>query len=349
MTHDTDSQPFLRRVLIVLGLTSLVVVGLWIVHQAADILFLFVLGLLFALFLDGGVRLLRRFWAIRRLWALLVVAVVLLALMTGAIWLFGPQVMEGIAELTHQLPQSLESLVDKLRETSWGEELWSRVSQLDDNLSLNRQAAQRFMGMFSTIAGALTSFLVILVLGIYLVIEPKIYHGGALRLIPASSRGRAREVTLEIAHALRWWLMGRLASMFVVFVLTWIGLLLLGTPLPFLLALLAGLLSFIPNLGPILSAIPAVLLSLAESPTMALYVIALYIGVQTVESYFITPFIQRRMVKVPPALLLTFQLIMGVLFGILGLFTATPILVIIMVLIQMLYIEGSFKEPVNLP
>src|SRR5690606_44568 len=117
----------------------------------------------------------------------------------------------------------------------------------------------------------------------------------------------------------------QLISMTVVGVLTGAGLWLLGLPLAFILGALAALLAFIPNIGPVLAAVPAVLLALADGPTTVLWVIGIYVGVQAVESYLITPVVQQESVSLPPALTISFQLLMGVLYGILGLALATPL------------------------
>lgn len=250
--------------------------------------------------------------------------------------------------LTEQVPASIKQMEESLRNTDWGRSLLETVSDMESEATLG-DAARRFMGVFSNLVGVLTAALVILVLGLYLAIEPQVYIRGTLRLFPPRARGRAREVGEELGHALRWWLLGRLASMFVVFLLTWAALLLLGLPLAFLLALIAGILSFIPNLGPILAAVPAVLMGLPEGPQQALWVVVAYLLVQTVESYSITPLIQRRVVQLPPALLLSFQLVMGAVAGFLGLFVATPLLVVLMVLVRMLYIQDRLKEDIGLP
>jgi predicted PurR-regulated permease PerM len=126
--------------------------------------------------------------------------------------------------------------------------------------------------------------------------------------------------------------------------LTWIGLSILGVPLALTLGLIAGLLSFIPNFGPIISAVPALLLAFIESPTTALYVLILYIGVQLVESNVVTPLIERETVELPPALTIIFQLALAVMVGGLGLILATPLLAVIMVVIQMVYIQDILGD-----
>lgn len=137
--------------------------------------------------------------------------------------------------------------------------------------------------------------------------------------------------------------------MLVVGALTWVGLLALGTPFALTLAMVAALLSFIPNIGPILSAVPAVLIGLTVSPTMALYVMLLYIGVQTVETYLITPLIQRSIIAMPPALLMTAQLAMGVPLGVLGLLVAAPLTLVLLVLVETLYIQDTLGESAETP
>ena len=141
-----------------------------------------------------------------------------------------------------------------------------------------------------------------------------------------------------------WWLIGKIGSMIVIALLTWIGLSIIGVPLALTLGLIAGLLSFIPNFGPILSAIPAILLAFVDNPVTALYVIGLFIGVQLIESNLVTPWIERQTVELPPALTITAQLILTVLIGGLGLVLATPILAVLMVLIQMIYIQDILGD-----
>jgi predicted PurR-regulated permease PerM len=124
----------------------------------------------------------------------------------------------------------------------------------------------------------------------------------------------------------------------------WIGLSLLGIPLAFSLAVLAALLDFVPNIGPIIAGIPAVLFAFTQSPTTALHVLLLYVGVQTLESYFITPFIERKTVSLPPALTGTVQLVLALLVGIPGVIVAAPLTAVGMIIVQRLYVEGALGD-----
>lgn len=148
-------------------------------------------------------------------------------------------------------------------------------------------------------------------------------------------------------HALRLWLVGRGLSMLVVGILTAIGLWIVDVPLVLALAVIAALFSFVPFLGPIASAVPAVLVGLVQSPAQALNVALVYGVVQLLESNIITPLVQVRAVSLLPAIMLSGQVIMGVLFGLIGLLLATPLLVTLIVPIQMLYVQDVLKARVT--
>jgi predicted PurR-regulated permease PerM len=202
-------------------------------------------------------------------------------------------------------------------------------------------------GGITSAVGALTSGLVVIIIGLYAATTPMVYIDGALRLLPPSRRERGREVVRALGQALRWWLVGRVASMAVVGFLTAVGLWVAGIPLAFVLGLIAALLSFVPYIGPIASVVPAALVALAESPTKVLYVFIIYGVVQLLESYLITPLIQERAVSIPPAVLISAQVIMGILAGAIGVLMATPLAVVLIVLVQMLYLADVLGDPVS--
>ena len=338
-----------QRMFIVLALIALVVSLVLLVRATRDILLLIWLGVVFAIFLDAAAIGIRRLVRVPHGWA---VAMAFLLLLTAAaalmIWLF-PEIARDTEQLAERLPQVLHSLAEQLRQSDWGRSIVDRISGMEPGTVVTPEGARRFLGIFSSAVGVVTGGFIILILGAYLAFEPDTYTGGLLSLLPGPARRRGQQLLAELGHGLRWWLAGRLLSMLVVFLLTWLGLWLIDIPLPFLLGLIAGLLSFIPNIGPVLSALPAVALALSGGLADALHVIVLYIAIQTVESFTITPLIQRRAAAVPPALLLGFQLLLGVLAGFLGLFAATPLLVAIMISVKLLYIEDRLGEHASLP
>ncbi|WP_131782815.1 AI-2E family transporter [Legionella gresilensis] len=180
---------------------------------------------------------------------------------------------------------------------------------------------------------------VILFFGIALAYQPEIYTNGLIKLFPKQKQNKVREVLNDTTQTLQLWLAGKAFSMLIIGLLTWIGLWILDIPLAFTLALLAALLSFIPNIGPIIAAVPAILLALLKSPIFGLYVVLLYLAIQTIESYLITPLIQQKSISLPPALIVFMQLIMSLLVGILSLALATPLLAVISVVVKQTYLN----------
>lgn len=191
----------------------------------------------------------------------------------------------------------------------------------------------------------IASGLLILFLAIYLSIQPHIYVDGLIRLAPMHKRPRLQEVMGEVHNTLRWWLVGKILSMAIVGIATTVGLALLGVPLAIALGVIAALLTFVPNFGPIISAVPAVLLAFVQSPTSALYVVVLYLAIQTVESYLITPLIQQRTVSLPPALTISAQIALGVLAGPAGVILATPLAAAGLVAVTQLYVKDVLERP----
>lgn len=190
---------------------------------------------------------------------------------------------------------------------------------------------------FTSTFGFLGDLYVIFFLGLFLAATPREYVNGMVNLVPEKGQHKAREVFERMGMNLRKWFLGMTMSVLITFALTAIGLLLLGVDLWLILAILAGLLTFIPNFGPVLSLIPALMVGFLDSPEQALWIFILYFMVQMVESNIITPMIQKKMLDVPAALLLFFQMIMGALSGGWGVVMATPLLVVLMTIVQELY------------
>ena len=194
-------------------------------------------------------------------------------------------------------------------------------------------------GVVSRTFSALASGAIILFLGVVFAGAPDVYVRGLLALVPRRAVPRGRVVLAQLENTLWWWLIGRLVAMAFIGVVTGVGLALLGVPLAFILGLLAALLSFIPNLGPVLSALPAILLGLAQGPRTALWVALLYVGVQMVESYVLDPIIDRKTIYLPPALTILAQLVLALFAGMLGVTLATPLTAVVVVLVTMLYVQ----------
>ena len=202
----------------------------------------------------------------------------------------------------------------------------------------------KFFGVASNFVEVIGGIVVILFLGLYFCAETPLYASGVLRLVPLARRPRVGEILHETASAIWYWMLGRLFSMTVLGSLTALGLWIIGVPLPVALGFLAGILTFIPYIGAFVSAIPSVLLAASVELNMAVYVIVLYVGVHIIEGYILVPLVQRRVVHLPPALMLSAQIILGSLAGFLGLLFATPLMAAALVLIRMVYVEDVLGD-----
>ena len=243
---------------------------------------------------------------------------------------------DAFAELRQQT-ESLDWLVELIRS-------WSRLETRSATDTMTNQA----LGFFASTFGVIFSAFIILFVGLYLSFSPKIYIKGILHLFPAKSRERAAEIFQALDYTLAQWLVGRFIAMLFVTVFIFSGLFILQVPLAYSLATLSGVLTFIPNFGPIVSAIPAILLGFNLSPLTALYVTALYIVVHFLDAFVITPLVQQREVSLPPVLTLSSQIVLGSILGLLGLALATPMTGAAMVLVKMLYIDNILGEEVEI-
>jgi predicted PurR-regulated permease PerM len=203
-------------------------------------------------------------------------------------------------------------------------------------------------GVFSTAFGVVVNVIIILFIGLYFAVQPELYLRGFLCLIPRPGRDRVRQLLQALDHALSLWILGRATSMVLVGVLTAVGLKIIAMPLALVLGVIAGLLTFVPYVGPIAALIPAVMVGLLQSHLMAAKVLIVYSLIQFTEGYFLTPMIQRRAISLPPAILLLAQLCMGIFYGLFGLALATPMAVVVIVIIQVLYVHHVIGDPVPL-
>jgi predicted PurR-regulated permease PerM len=202
-------------------------------------------------------------------------------------------------------------------------------------------------GFLSSTISVVAGLVLILVLSIYIGADPDTYHDGLMKLFPRPWRTRGGEVLTAMSVALRKWLVTQLIAMVVIGVVSTVVLLILGVNAAVPLGVIAGLLEFVPTVGPILSALPAVAMGFVDSPQKALAVIVAYIAIQQMENYLLIPFLMREGVDLPPALTIVAQALMALIFGFLGLLVAVPLLAASMVAVKMLYVQDVVGEPVE--
>jgi predicted PurR-regulated permease PerM len=202
-------------------------------------------------------------------------------------------------------------------------------------------------GFLSSTISVVAGLVLILVLSIYIGADPDTYHDGFMVLFPRPWRKRAGEVLSAISVALRKWLVTQLIAMVVIGVVSTVVLLILGVNAAVPLGVIAGLLEFVPTVGPIMSALPAIAMGFVDSPEKALAVLIAYIAIQQMENYLLIPFLMREGVNLPPALTIIAQALMALIFGFLGLLCAVPVLAATMVAVKMLYVQDIVGEPVE--
>ena len=341
----TDWSRVAGLVAVVLAVAALVTLVL--IPRLANVILLLFAAVLFAILLDAPVRLLRTRFRVPQPIGVSGVALALAAALGLLGWLGEAQIAKQLGTLIDRLPGALGALREQIEQSPWGRALLRRADWPRELVGDPTAWFQRVTGIFSGTFGTLANAALIVVIGFYLAIRPSLYTTGVARLVPRSRRARAREVLKALGQALRWWLLGRIISMAAIGMLTALALWMIEMPLALGLGFIAGVLSFVPFIGPILSAIPAVLIALLQGPWQVVSVMLVYVAVQFIEGNIVTPMTQERVVALPPAVLLLSQVLMGSLFGLIGLFLATPLAVVVIVLIQTLYIEDVLQEPVR--
>lgn len=328
------------RTLLGIAIAAAVLLLLWI---AGHVLLVIFAGILLGILLFGVSHWLSTHSFLSYGWALVLVTVAAVIVIGLGGWLLAPRVTAQLSQLQQEIATPGDTVRQFLSQYGWGRALldgWS-PAELTSNLG---SLLKRMLGLASTLLGALGTAAIILFIGLYTAAEPGLYRQGILRLLPVRHRPRAAEVLRETAHTLRRWLIGRAVAMFAVAAMAAAGLWLLGIPLALTLGLLAGLLDFVPIIGPIVAGALALLIALAQGPTQGLYVVALYIGVQIIEGYLLTPLIQERTVSLPPALLIAMLVVMGVFFGIAGVALAAPLAAVGLVVTRMVYVEDVLGD-----
>lgn len=308
---------------------------LLVLWTAPDILLVVFAGILAAVFLRGGGDWIAGRLNVRGGIGLAIFAVALAVAILVFFAIAGAALAAQVQEFWDKLPGAVATARGYVDGHPW-------VARTIDSLDPSSLApsGESATAAFSSTLGAFGNLVVVAFIGLYGAVSPGTYVRGATALVAPSQRPAFRSMIDEAGVALRGWLRAQFVSMAVVGVLTGLGLWALGVPLAPLLAVLAALLTFIPNIGPVLAALPAVLLGLSGGPATALWVIGLYVAVQTVESYLITPQVQQESVSLPPALTISAQLLFGVLFGILGLALATPLAAVALRLGKIFYVEA---------
>jgi predicted PurR-regulated permease PerM len=339
-----DLRSYAQRTLVRAAIYTIIGLVLLLIWYAIDILLLVFAGILLAVFLRGLGRWLSEHTPLSTGWAIGAVSALLVLLACGGTWKLTPLLIDQAGALAQDLPQAFNQVIERVQQVTFGRQIITAAPASQLFLDNQSTIVKQVTSVFGSIVGLATNLIIILFVGIYLAAKPGLYQRGIERLMPLDSRRRTREVLTTVGYTLQYWLVGQFFSIMVVGLSMVLGYTLIGIPLALVLGVLAGLLEFIPNFGPMLSVIPALLIALLTSPTKALYVLILYAVVQTLESYLLTPLVQQRAVELPPVVTIIAVVLMGKLFGVLGLLLATPLAAVVLVLVKLLYVEDTLGD-----
>jgi predicted PurR-regulated permease PerM len=328
------------RALAYLALVGLAVLFLWLTLRVDLVIFG---GVLFAIALRRAAEAVSRVTRLPVGWSLLAVVILIIAFFSAIGWFFSQAIAGQITELSQQLPAAAAKVGNMISQSAIGKILSHHIDTTSVQTSPTT-LLQSFFGVAVNVVEVVGGIVVLIFLAVYFAAEAGLYVGGLMRLVPPARRARAAEILHETASAVWYWMLGRLFSMTMLGVVTAYGLWLLGVPLPVALGFLAGIMTFVPYIGSIASAIPSVIIAASINLTLAVYVIAFYLGVHVVEGYVLVPLVQRRAVHLPPALTLSAQVILGFLAGFIGLLFATPLVAAGLVLVRMIYVEGILGD-----
>lgn len=274
-----------------------------------------------------------------------IAAIALIFLFLGGLgWLFGSQIAAQGNTLANELPRSLEEVRASLSGTFFGDMVLNAMDQAEEQAGA---AFSYVRGLVSNVVNSFVAIVVIIVAGIVLATQPITYRDGILLLAPKDVRGRLRSVMNACGRSLKGWLVGQLIAMAAIAFLVSIGLLIVGIPSWLILGLLAGLAQFVPLIGPIISAVPGLIIAGSMGPGPLIGTFFVYWGVQQIESNWLTPYVMNRTASLPMVLTLFAIIAFTTLFGVMGAIFATPITVILYVAVQMLYIEDRLGEKLH--
>lgn len=344
-SHRLSDARVFRATAIILA----TVAAAYIIWQLVDLLLLLFACALTALILLTITNILRRRTRLPFAIALTATVLVLVSLIVGASWFFGAAMREQFALLIEQLPAAWTALQARLQNSQLGAAAIARAEEL-------APSGQTIVGMVQTtlaaVGGAVSGLAIVLVGGLYLAAQPNLYGDGLLKLLPERARPQASDTFEAVAVSLKGWLKGQALGMAFVGIATGIGLSIIGVPAAPAIGLVAGLAEFVPYLGAIVAGVPAIILGFAQGTDTGLWTLGVLIGVQQIQGNIVMPLLQNRMVDLPPALTIFGIIAAGILLGPLGVILATPLTIVVLVLVRRLYLHeeaDAVLEPTKAP
>lgn len=373
-----------RDILRAATLVAAVYVALQLLWVGRTVFFVGFFGVLLGITLSAGVDRLQR-WRVPRGVGALLLVLTGLGMLVGLGLLIAPRIGEQAQELRQQVPQVIDRVerwaqeragglarvieaepgpareqpdgtgaaaADSADKASRANDQAEQAPPVDLRRGLTQQlagAGQHFFAFFSSTLAVLGGILIILFVAIFVAVDPGLYHRGLMHLFPHRSRAKAGEVLSATATTLRRWLVMQAIAMVAIGTVTTVTLLLLDVRAAVALGVIAGILEFVPYVGPILSAVPAIAMALVDSPEKALYVAIAYIVIQQLEGSVLQPLLMKEGLELPPVVTLLGQALFSLVFGFLGLLLAVPLLATVMVPVRLLYVRDVVGDEMSVP
>lgn len=342
------AEDFKRRAIFVIAVCAAVAVAATFVWMARVILLLLFAGLIGALLLTTAANWTQQKLKLRRSLALVTVVASFAICLGLGIWIRGPALAQQFSDLQINLPSAAHKVLMGLQAQGWASWLLSHLAdqtQLSDGLAY---AITRIGGVVVTTASTLVGLFVVVAVSLYVAAEPSSYLRGLRRITPLAYRMKLDECLASATQMLQSWLIAKAISMVTIGILVAVGLWSLQIPLAGTLGMIAGLLTFIPNLGPVISFLPAGLLAFAISPTKGVLTILLFCTAHLLEGNVITPLLERKIVTLPPALTLAVQLLLASVTGAIGVALAAPLTAVALGILQV-FLPSESQRPDVLP
>jgi predicted PurR-regulated permease PerM len=336
---DTPSSKnelkFSKKIWITGGIFSLLIILILLFKTLFSVILLALAGILLAVYFRGFANMLHRTLHWPNKLCIFLSVFINIILVAGFFWFVGARLQQQISELSDTLPQTIQHAKEQIGQTKTGTKVLAYINNSVKSIKTESFAKHFFSSSF----GVLSDLYIVLLFGIFFTADPLLYKKGVIHLLPEKAKEKGDQLLDELNTVLKKWLKAQIIGFFFIAIFTGIGLWIVGMPLILTLALIAGILNFIPNFGPLIALIPAVLLALMQGFSTAIIVASIYTGVQIIQSAVTQPIIQQKMVSLPPALTIFAQVAFGMLAGFWGVLLATPIVVIILKIVNSLYVD----------
>jgi predicted PurR-regulated permease PerM len=335
ISSQKNGLPFTKKVWITGGIFALIIVILLLFKTLFSLLLLVFAGVIISAYFYGVAGIFQRYfkWSPKLSIALSVILNILL--LVAFFWFIGARIQQQVSQLTDTLPATIQKAKEQISQIPFGDKILQQLNSSGDS----KKSVAAVKSFFSSSFGVLSDLYIVILLAAFFTASPSLYKKGLVKLLPARAKDKGTELIEKISSLLKKWLKGQIIGIFFIAIVTAIGLLIIGMPLVLTLALIAGLMNFIPNFGPLIALIPAVLIALMQGPATALIIFGMYTFIQIFQSAVTQPLVQKKMINIPPALTIIGQVALGALVGFWGVLLATPFVAILMVVIEELYTD----------